>query len=73
MNEIDPLISRQKWFDITGAKSKTGVCDVLRDNGITFLLRSDGWPSLTWEAYNHQLCRRIEEPSSNNNFNLSQA
>jgi hypothetical protein len=50
------LISDKEMEDITGAKTPSKQCEVLRKNGLRFVERADGRPSLSWEAYNRQLC-----------------
>jgi hypothetical protein len=49
------LISSQEMKELTGADQKSKQIQVLRDNGLRFTIRADGYPVLTWEAYNRQL------------------
>lgn len=62
------LITDIEMRDLTGAKLPAKQCEVLRKNGIRFLVRADNRPSLTWEAYNRQLCGTQAEPVTG--FNL---
>ena len=49
------LISEPEMIELTGAKTPTKQCEVLRHNGLRFTRRADGRPSLSWEAYNRQM------------------
>lgn len=49
------LILASEMEELTGAKTPSKQCDILRKNGVRFTLRADGRPALSWEAYNRQL------------------
>lgn len=65
------LISREDLAEITGAMQPARICQRLREEGIRFVTRYDGWPSLTWEAYNRQLCANDSNKKTEDGFNLS--
>ncbi len=73
---MSDLISKEEFQEITGAKMPSKICEKLREEGIRFIRRYDGWPSLTWTAYNRQLCN-ANIPNTNNpsndGFNLESA
>ncbi len=49
------LIDSVDMEELTGAKTPSKQCEVLRRNGLRFTVRADGRPSLSWEAYDRQM------------------
>lgn len=49
-------LNRKDFIEITGFQTPKKICQKLREQGIRFTIRADGWPSLTPEAYNLQVC-----------------
>lgn len=73
---MSKFIERQDFQEMTGAVQPARICQRLREEGIRFVTRYDGWPSLTWEAYTQQICgRKIPDnaPQNDEGFNLEAA
>lgn len=64
------LISTVEMCELTGAKTPSKQCDILRNNGLRFTLRADGRPSLSWEAYNRQLASEQKQTHSGPRFEV---
>ena len=67
---MSDLIEKEKWFEITGEKMPEKQCEILRQSGVRFVKRSDGRPSLSWEAYNRQMASGISETPARSEPNL---
>ena len=42
------FLTQEEMFELTGSKTKNGQKAVLVRNGISFNVRKDGWPVVTW-------------------------
>lgn len=64
------LILADEMEELTGAKTPSKQCEVLRKNGLRFTVRADGRPSLSWEAYNRQLSATVAATQDKSQPNL---
>ncbi len=52
---MNDLLTRTDMIELTGAAQKEAQCTVLRNSGVRFIIRHDGWPILTATALNNSL------------------
>jgi len=52
---IERLLTKDELVELTGFRLQSRICRALRDHGIRFVTRRDGWPATTWAAVNTAL------------------
>jgi len=69
---MNDLLTRADMVDLTGCNQKEKQCQVLRDSGVRFIRRGDGWPILTITSLNNSLSPVSASQDSEYELDLSQ-
>jgi len=69
--QASPILSREDLMALTGSKMASKVKEALRQKGIGFIPRLDGWPGTTWEAVNAGLGVKRDARPENDEPDLS--
>jgi len=66
------LLTQPEIIALTGAERAKKQVEVLRENGVRFIVRANGSPALTWEAVNNIIAPSHQSAShqANDGFNL---
>ena len=66
------LLTQPEIIALTGAERGKKQVEVLRENGVRFIVRANGSPALTWEAVNNVIAPSHQSArlQANDGFNL---
>lgn len=69
MSSIE-FLEHQEVCDLTGARTKAGQVDVLRQNGIRHTIKRNGWPCVTTAAL---IASNVQQPKEKMSWQPSKA
>lgn len=58
MKNDNSIITHEEMVELTGYEKPYKQCEALKNAGIFFMRRSDGYPKTTWAHFNNPLGKR---------------